>query len=187
MERLQGKTPSNYSWPGQLASLLSIDVVNNGDPGTSNKEICHRIVNYEFNPKDLVVIGWTFPERESVFKDKDNSRRYSHVWRDKGSKFYVRFMLETYDRYFQTMTHINLVSSYLKHNNIKNIGFICCHDGGYNEWVDSNYGSTEWVTRIHDIEYYKILDTYGTVCDKFHPSKKSHEQIALRLKNILYA
>ena len=62
--------PEIQSWPAQLAMLLNCSLVNNAQPGSSNLEILTTILNFPFEENDLVVIGWTYSDRDIIFKEE---------------------------------------------------------------------------------------------------------------------
>lgn len=68
-----GLHPSKHAWPSKLGKLLGVDqVINMGKPGSSNKQIWHTIVNFEFNPDDFVVCHWSLIQRSCIlYEHKD--------------------------------------------------------------------------------------------------------------------
>jgi hypothetical protein len=60
-------TPNNQSWPFKLGEMLDIEVVNKGVPGSSNLEILYHILNFNFEKNDVVVVMWSFPDRDVHF------------------------------------------------------------------------------------------------------------------------
>jgi hypothetical protein len=60
-------TPSLLSWPFLLGKKLDIPTINKGVPGASNTEILYHILNFEFEPRDKVVIMWSLPNRDVYF------------------------------------------------------------------------------------------------------------------------
>jgi hypothetical protein len=60
-------TPSEYAWPVNLSKLLDIEVINKGIPGASNLEILFHILSFDFKHDDIVVIMWSFPDRDLYF------------------------------------------------------------------------------------------------------------------------
>ena len=56
------------SWPAVLASRLNYELVNKAVCGSSNIEILAEILTFNFQPSDLVIIGWTFIERDIIFQ-----------------------------------------------------------------------------------------------------------------------
>ena len=63
-------SPEMQAWPAQLADLLKCPLVNTAQPGSSNLEILTNILNFPFVSNDLVVIGWTYPDRDVIFKEE---------------------------------------------------------------------------------------------------------------------
>lgn len=61
---------SKYAWPAVLGNMLGANVFNYAQPGASNMEIFHRILNRVPDQDDCYVIMWTYPEREMLFDTK---------------------------------------------------------------------------------------------------------------------
>ena len=66
--------PEKEVWGALLAELLGTDLVNNGQPGASNKYIAHAIAKFKFDPQDLVIIQWTYIDRTTVLDSKTEYR-----------------------------------------------------------------------------------------------------------------
>lgn len=68
-----GPHPSKYAWPAKLSKLLDAkETINMGKPGSSNKQIWHTVMNFDFLPDDFVVCHWSLLHRSCViYPDKD--------------------------------------------------------------------------------------------------------------------
>jgi hypothetical protein len=80
-----------HAWPAHLGNLLARDsVINLGRPACSNDTILRTLTEWlatsghlqgHGNPKDLVVIGWTSPERKDFwFYDSDDPHCPDQGW-----------------------------------------------------------------------------------------------------------
>tara|TARA_Y200000002_G_scaffold344230_1_gene317311 strand:- start:533 stop:1249 length:717 start_codon:yes stop_codon:yes gene_type:complete len=65
---------SKLAWPQLLADLFDCTVNNLGHGGSSNKQILHTILNYNFTQDDIVVICWTHVNRWCLIKTADDIR-----------------------------------------------------------------------------------------------------------------
>ena len=63
--------PSQMGWPALLAKKLDRELVNNSSPGSSNLEILHQILNFEFLEDDIAVVMWTVFDRDTIFHKAD--------------------------------------------------------------------------------------------------------------------
>jgi len=59
---------NTQSYPAILSSMLGLELINKADTGASNTEILTEILTFEFKETDLVVVGWTFIERDLIFR-----------------------------------------------------------------------------------------------------------------------
>jgi hypothetical protein len=58
-----GPIPSEFAWPSLLGKRLEKNVINEAVPGSSNLEILLKILHYEFQPKDVCMVYWSFYSR----------------------------------------------------------------------------------------------------------------------------
>ena len=68
------KTSSKFAWPNLLANRFNVDCYNQSIPGGSNFEILQKIIEHEYTKDDIVVVGWTTPQRD-ILKNKDGNIR----------------------------------------------------------------------------------------------------------------
>lgn len=62
-----GHAPSRFAWPSLLAKDLGYKVDNQARPGFSNIAILHQMLNFDLTTDDVVIIMWSFPERDMIF------------------------------------------------------------------------------------------------------------------------
>ncbi len=65
---LPGDKHSNLGWPSIVAKHLNRVCVNKSSPGSSNKRIWNEVINFEYQPNDLVIIQWSFIDRTAIIK-----------------------------------------------------------------------------------------------------------------------
>jgi hypothetical protein len=118
-----GDSPSKLSWPFLLGELLEKEVVNNGYPSVSNFEILYRILNFDFQKNDVVVILWTFYFRDLIFKDAKNYERIG-TWNK--SKIFNDWAMthSNIDLKIRSLFHMNHAELYLNSLDIKNFSFV---------------------------------------------------------------
>lgn len=61
-----GFSHSNMAWPSKLAKYFNRACVNLALPGISNMHILDRILDCDFQKNDLVVILWTYLDRDII-------------------------------------------------------------------------------------------------------------------------
>lgn len=107
--------PSTQSWPAYLGKSLDMEVVNKGVDGVSNKFIQHEVINFKFQPDDIVTILWTYPLRYDIFKSP-TELLYSMLPMKKGrlnNLWYQNFYTD-YNASFESKVTIHQVNSYLQ-------------------------------------------------------------------------
>ena len=68
---------STQAWPAVLAKMYGWTLDNQGVPGASNLEILWNILQYKFQPDDIVVVMWTI-----VNRDYFEGKHQFGVWQD---------------------------------------------------------------------------------------------------------
>ena len=141
-----GQQPSKLGWPNKLAKLLGIQtVINVSYPGASNSLILRRILEFDFQEKDIAVILWTNTLRQTMYKNKDTKSNFFNFmpsllrenmpdgfWQNMKMKTGIKpnelknFVKQYYEVYhedtdcnIETAIRINYAHSYLKKQKIK--------------------------------------------------------------------
>lgn len=184
-----GPKPSKFAWPNHLARSLGIETIENcAVPGSSNKQIARLILAYPFEKTDLVVVGWSFIERDCIFKfttddsilHKQNVINLGVSGRDKANKLWQKNYFDYYDRCIETGMFSTLGSKHIRSCGARYVGFFCClHDV---KQYDQNSKDFDPVTNIN---FAHILQKYGRTQDKFHPSLESHYEIAKKVEELI--
>ena len=55
------------AWPTKLADTLGLECINQAKPGASNKLIWYLATLFDIRPDDVVVFGWSCPQRHLIF------------------------------------------------------------------------------------------------------------------------
>lgn len=114
--------PNTQAWPAVLGRLTKRTVINNGSIGSSNLEILARILSFNFQEDDLVVIGWTYCNRDIIFK-KDGVDEKITPWMN-GDIFKNWLAIHNeYDIEVRSGLYIHHAELYLNNLKIKNYGF----------------------------------------------------------------
>jgi len=103
----------DLAWPSQLSRVLGLDCVNMSRVGSSNKQIWHDLINFDFQEDDIVFVLWSYPSRSCVLKNKKESINIGH-WLIEESQlsktfyenFYTKYDMETQSKLF--VSHANL-------------------------------------------------------------------------------
>jgi hypothetical protein len=121
----------NKSWPHQLGKKLGYEVINLGEPASSNDSIIRRLMEYVITqnvPVDLVVIGWSLLGRQE-FADEIG---YYDVWPGYGGNLFIQdgatwrndlcaYISKYHNReyyFLKFLQQVTLIQSFLKSKNI---------------------------------------------------------------------
>jgi hypothetical protein len=168
-----GAKPSAQAWPALLAKMLDRTVVNLGSPGASNLEILTTILNFKFEPTDCVVIGWTYPDRDLIFRKpgllrKDNLR--VGPWLDKVFENWCAVHSE-YDIGVRGWLNIHHANIFLESMNIELYNFFLDHE------LMMKYKPSFIDVPITNIDFFKLKDI-DKACDNLHPGLIVHKLAA---------
>lgn len=162
------KTPSAMSWPAILGRKLDCLVINKGIPGAGNLQILYEILNFKFEPDDIVVILWSNISRGTIFNN--NGIVQYGVW------------LPNYSSWLGAQTHCHLFTMswiymhhaeiHLNNLNLKN----CSYTIEQQEMIDNKPLFVN-LTNFKDIK--GIFRNMPDVCDdNLHPGPITHNTIA---------
>ena len=182
-----GPNPSKFAWPQVLGDMLGLEVINKSAPGNSNIQIIRDILSFEnLLPSDLVVIGWTYPQRDCIFKKNllgvDISFRISPWHED--TKFLKNWLTvhNEYDLSIRAGLHMHHAECFLKTKEVKQYHFCAhAHGGIYNVMPDFTITPENFINK-------KILPRNDDLAlDNSHPGPNSHQRAAENLYKIINA
>ena len=175
---------SKLAWPQILGDLSNIPVDNQSEPGASNKEIAHQILNYNFNPMDIVVTCWSFSDRFCIIRE-DNLLRLG-IWhanpnnsvsdeseREK-QQVSTAFFTHIHDEYDMSLNQhycIHYTNLFLNSKKIKNYHLITRN----NLLKDYKFFDTPMLTKT---DYLKLIIANPLALDNNHPGKQAHKLLA---------
>jgi len=182
---LPGPNPSIFAWPQILGNLLGLTVVNKAVPGNSNLQILRDILKFEsFESSDLVIVGWTFKERDTIFNKnilgQESETRIS-PWH-KSTKLISQHLNvhNGYDMSVRMGLHIHHAECYLKTKVTEQLHFCAFHHAWYNDLA----------VFIKEPDYFisdPILIHTDKALDGSHPGPVTHIKGARKLYDILTA
>ena len=168
--------PNAYAWPECLGKMLEKEVVNNGQPGASNFQILHNILNFDFCENDQVFIMWSYIDRDMVFTD--NGIRTLGVWQtDELARCWLTLNHPT-DRAIKSWYNIHYANLFLSSRGIDVYNYIV-HLSPLEQHKPSWFDIT-----IHDIDV-QAIKTIDLAEDKMHPGPLAHKEIAARIGKTL--
>jgi hypothetical protein len=180
-----GPSPSKYAWPQLLGDLLGLEVINKSVPGNSNLQVLRDILSFDgFEPLDLVIVGWSFKERDTIFNKnllgQESETRIS-PWH-KSTKILKQYLNvhNGHDMAVRMGLHIHHAECYLKTCGVEQLHFCAFHHAWYNDLA----------VFIRQPDYFTeepILIHTDKALDGSHPGPVTHIRGAKKLYDILTA
>lgn len=118
----EGLYDPQSAWPHILAQHYKLECVNNGVPASSNKRILSNILNFDFQPNDIVIIYWSHIERWTVF-EKNKCRNILPSQTDEVAKSYYKYVYSKFDSQIMFDMMIDYANLFLERKNIKVYNF----------------------------------------------------------------
>lgn len=180
-----GDGPNSNSWPSIVSTYFSIDLVNNGICGASNKEIWLEAINFNYKKGDIVCILWSFFDRDfyptgntrekiigfkghfegvkmipNYYNDKKNKIYYNEIHTNFNSLLSFK-LFKTHLAFYLNNLNIPYVFKNLTVPNIPNIDFnwdkIKCT--GVNYFLnDYAYDNSHYGPKSHDVIAKKFIE-----------------------------
>ena len=173
-----GDTCSKYAYPQVIANRLGYDCVNLGVPGGSNRIIWHNIINFDFQPNDLVIMYWTYIDRYASITE---SRTVNlGMWSSmdplcKAWQKYNAVARSVQDRLLESLVHIDHANKYIQSKNIKHMNMKTSR----NDLKDT---APDWCTFKWDVkETEDLMVTQPLALDGLHMGSEAHQVIADRV------
>jgi len=179
---IKDTAPSKFAWPNLLASKLGYDCINNSVPGSGNLEILLKVFQTEYQPDDVVIVGWSHFTRydfyKIVSKNYDGARIYE---KDKNfkkvvleSKFSeINYQLNSFVKNWLCISHANL---FLTTMGIKNYFYL-----NTTGWEAEN--KPEYIPVDGNLNIYPEDYTIDQALDNAHAGLKSQELLAHLMYN----
>ena len=172
------KNREKHCWPAQLGTKLDIPVINNAKPGISAKMIWWDLINFEFNKKDLVVIGWTHIDRWAIIRNKDGTD-IDNIQNSHNTVIARKFydLHQEYDNILNYFTVVNHANYYLKEQGLKVIHV------SMSGWQDDSpaFDKVEWFP----INFRSIREKYPKATDDSHPGEMAYSVLANKIYDAL--
>jgi len=163
-----GLEPSKFAWPSVVADSFELELVNNGECGSSNKQILYRTLDFPFKVTDTVIFLWSFFQRSIIHGIDYNLQILPNT--SKGESYYK--VHSDYDLFMETTLSIAHANLFLMSKKIKT----------YNFYFDRNlrlllsqYPNN--VARNYELSYLQ-RSFQDTALDKVHPGEKTQKTMA---------
>lgn len=166
-----GPYPSKKSWPYLISLALGVDCINQSRPGSSNKEIWHSIVSFDFQEDDIVFIMWSYPERTCVLHPTKDKSQQIGPWAGTGDLFYKQFYSE-YDSRTMSRLFVNHANLFLKSKRLKIVNLVV--DSKFKYLFEFDAQTTDHIpVYIWDHE-----NQFPLSADNNHGNEQCHAEVA---------
>ena len=164
--------PSKLAWPQLMANFLNRKCINASKWGSSNREIWHRIVNFEFETDDIVLVQWTYPSRNCIIK-QDGVVEQLALWHD-----------EDYVKKYLTLTYDAHDSSIEAHTYISHANMIVPNMYNFSTDIRTLSPIPKWQKTNILFDMNKIYVNSGKAIDNEHGDAQFHEDLAQQYLDI---
>jgi hypothetical protein len=164
--------PDTQSYTALIAKKLNVSFDNQAIPGASSLGILHKILNYEYQEGDCVIILWGPPYRDMLFLDKKTTINMG-PWDIKDSELHSAWV-KTHspeDLVFRTWMNIQHSSLFLKNKNIKHYNFT-----GDNPVMKPKPDFID--VELYNTHIDKLRFITNKAKDNLHPGEAAHEIIS---------
>lgn len=174
-----GPVASELSFANGVARKLNRDCINTSRPGASNKEIWTKAINFDYNPKDIVIIQWTYPDRHIVYNDNGTETELA-PWNDSNaSKTYYAQFHSNIDTLNDFYLRLNQLNDFYNNIDIKHINLI--PNNKY--YADTPKWNKAVIEPLYIEDICRELNDYAL--DNVHPGEKTHFAFTRQLYKIL--
>ena len=178
---------SPIAWPKLTAENLNVGCSNMGLPGISCKAVAYKILNFEFTPKDIVVIMWPNKHRYGIIYDADNDLRSqdilhiapTNVDNCSEAKCYYDKMYSESDSDFMFKAWATLSNTFLASRVSRVINTVSNSHGLMSEYQDM-CPELEWITGFKDSENDQL-----DYAPDGHWGVKAHEKFSKKLSQYI--
>ena len=165
--------PSKYAWPQVIADELGLECINLGKGGYSNKAIWHTIINFDFQPKDVIFIHWSYLDRYHFFENKKTSYIVDHKGNTPRDKAFFKYLHSEYDMLNDMYMRVNHIDNLLQNHK------------RYHLQIDKTVAPKWNCVEMQDVYLNNYKIKYPRANDKSHPGIQAHREFAMQLLQTL--
>jgi hypothetical protein len=175
-----GPSPSKMVWGELLGERLACPVVNRSLPGSSNQLILDRILNFEFENEDRVIVLWSFFTRGLLYLKDEICNIGPWQETDIAKRYYE--LHDDNDLYMTSLHAIHYADCYLKDKKITTTHFGLAKYGGNNP-IAITGKEPNWFTT--NVNLLKLSSFYLDMGLGFHPGPKSQYKICDYIEKVI--
>ena len=171
-----GPKHSELAWPSIVATKCNLRLVNASQCGASFREICHTILNFDFEKDDKVVVLWTNLYRWCKISPHGIKDRFGLWQKGPIADNLAEHWSEEYDMVVSASHYINLAYYHLRQHNIKHIQILS--GSGIKPDFKWDFKKLKWNTaKLEDYDF-SVRNEYPKALDDAHPGLEAHKEFA---------
>jgi hypothetical protein len=201
-----GPNPSKMAWPSLIADKLNRSCINLSCPGASNKQIWHTLLNFNFEPDDIVIVYWSFIHRYCFLTDKmseflnfksnvNSESMFDINNNQQKNNFYYKNLFTEYDSILDFYLRVRDADTYLLSQNVEKIIHLTIEDPTESStWyrntkpdpapiVNKSFSQSPKFAKINSIADKNTI-WVDMALDNDHPGVLSHQLFANQLFNL---
>lgn len=150
--------PSTLCWPQLIADDMNRELVNKSSPGSSNKRIWYTISRFNFEPTDVVIISWSYPNRYSIINTPWDIRNLRHnaSAEDTDSKAYYEHIYSLYDTTIMSKLYVDNANRILTDQSIPVYNLVI--EPYYKLFISKGHNLVPLFMGIYEESFPKALD-----------------------------
>lgn len=173
--------PSKMVWGELLGERMSLPVVNCSLPGASNQLILNRILNFEFEDEDRVIVFWSFFTRGLLYLKDEMCNIGPWQQTDITKRYYE--LHDDNDLYMTSLHAIHYADCYLKDNKKITTTHFGLAKYGANNPIAITGNEPKWFTT--NVNLLKLPSFYLDMGFGFHPGPKSQYKICDHIEKVI--
>lgn len=173
-----GPYPSKFAWPNIIGEKLGKEVINKATPGASNLEILYHILNFDFLKDDLIIILWSYPYRDMIFKQPTllSPMPYYPIGSWKSDEISVNWLKthSDYDMVIRSWYNMHHAETYLNLQQLSNFNF----SANINHMKEHRPKYLNYKNLYLDELHLLLLHHNDKALDNNHPGPIAHVKLA---------
>lgn len=178
--RNPGLIPSKFAWPSVVADQLKITLLNQSQPGASNKEIWNQILTNNFEKNDIVIIMWSAWGRWCILHEDKELTQIGPWIKNKLTRSYYKSLYNDFDNGLDFWLRVNHIYMLLESLGISQYHLTC------NDIKRQGPKEPCWnKVKLTPVDFSEIRKKYPKALDGSHANEDAHKDFGMQLADYI--